>query len=233
MVIDPQNKLAMEAVQHIIDTQSDENRLTTKEAHVFQSAIKAFFSIAIKSGWPAATYFRSRDELLENGWVPQIETGSDLEPRALADNHIVRPQDRNFAFSETFDLVHPDQPEATITIRGSESHDGIDHENNLILIGLPRIFWNVSVITMSSKILWRASNTDYSKQASHFFTFNNLRKEGPLYNEDRTYLDVSGNSEMSCRDGEGNSFIAKASGKKLAAGETPITFTAKSYSRML
>ena len=232
-------EMAMQEVQRTVDSQPDDNRLTATEAHSFQMAVRAFLSIAMGPGWPAAAYLAARDELLDGGWVPQVGDGEQAgegdvaDPRSRVADRIIRPEERNFAFSETFELVHPDQPDVTIQIQASESHDGIDHENNLIAIGLSRIFWNVAVTIMSSEALWRASSSRYSRQASYFTTLNSIRNASPRYLENRIHVEVSGNSESSGRDGHGKSFGAQASGSKLVEGETPITFSAKAYSRML
>ena len=228
---------AMDEVQRIIASQKDDNQLTPKESKLFLSAMRAFHYMAIGSSWPAAGYFGSLDGLLESGWLPETgwqDVANLATQRQMIASRIVRPQDkRRFAFSESFNLIYPDVKSAKIVIVGSESHDSADLEDNSIMIHLPREFWNVAVLTMGSEFLWKASSSNYSKQMSNYVTLNHVRTKGIAHYENSKHMKINGSSVTSGRDGHGNYFSAEASGEKLVEGEIPISFSARSHSRML
>ena len=228
---------AMDAVQSTIGSQQEDNRLTTSEANVFNSAMLAFYSIAIRTGWPAESYLRVRDGLLKSGWLPKTELqdiANLATQRKLVANKIIRPEgERNFSFSEGFVLIHPDVEAAEIEILGSESHGSADLEDNSLKVKLPREFWNVSVLTMASEFVWKASSNSYSREMSDYVTLNHVRTKGFAHYENSKRIKVSGSTAYFCRDGQGNYFSAEASGLKLADGEIPISFTARADSRMM
>lgn len=230
----PIHELAMDAVNSSIESQRDDNQLTQKEATVFRSAMRAFFAIALLPGWPSATYLRTRDDLLEDGWEPLKESSDESEPRQIVADRIVRPKGtRNFEFVEGFGLIHPELAAAALTISGEERHDTGDFENNAISIELPREFWNVSVAIMKAELLWRAGGTHYTRKQSDYVSLNHVRTKAPVHYENSKHIKVEGSSTTTGRDGHGNYFTAEASGIKLAADEIPISFTARAHSRML
>ncbi len=106
-------------------------------------------------------------------------------------------------------------------------------EEASITIDLPREFWNVSVLLMSSEILCRAGQTSYSRSATDYLMLNDVRNKGRVHYENSKRIKVSGKTSSCGRDGQGNIFTAEASGDKLAADEIPIHFVARAYSRML
>ena len=228
---------AMEAVQTAINSQPQENRLTTSEANVFSSAMLAFHFIAVRTQWPAAAYLHSRDVLLESGWLPKTDLpdiANLATQRQLVAEKIVRSEgNRTFSFSEEFILIHPDVEAAEIKILGSESHRSAELENNSMIIELPREFWNVAVLAMASEMLWKAGSTNYSKQTTDYLMLNDIRTKGTVFNADKKHIKVSGSSTTYGRDGYGNYFSAEACGSKLSDCETPISFRAYADSRML